>query len=246
MDLDFYNEFIHRSTVELLVITKEPEKYQPAAIEAAERLLRERGVSVADLEAADLQMLLEANAQSAKLLRIDAYREQVASVLEPVLIPNAPFNPEKWFKLFLVIYGLIYAWVLFHVVKSQLDLLDCKGCKGDPTMLGGPINAIFLTVVFFLLLKNRKWGWILLMASNITVVMTAFVQLQVLYKYRHVFSTGPVQYLSPFLLPVLYVLFLWRPAIAAFFGVDVKTKRRTAVVGFAAGLLYCVILELAI
>jgi hypothetical protein len=49
MEFDFYNEFKNHSTVELLLITKEPEKYQPAALDAAEKLLRERNVSTADV-----------------------------------------------------------------------------------------------------------------------------------------------------------------------------------------------------
>ena len=246
MELNFFDEFKNYSTLDLLLITKEPEKYQPEATAAAEKLLRERNISIADIEGANHHLLQEADAQSVKLARMDAYREQVVDVFEPVLVHNAPLNPAKWFKLFLVSYGLIYAWALYTVVKTQLKFLNCKSCKGDITLWGGPINAIFLTIVFYFLLENKRWGWILLMASNIVGVVLGFVQLQLLYKYRDLFSVGPVQCITPFVIPVLYVLFLWRPAISEFFKVDVKTKHRTTAVGLGAGLLYCAIVEMVI
>jgi hypothetical protein len=241
MQIDFYNEFRNSSTVQLLIITREPEKYQPAAIEAAERLLRERNISPTELDAANQQLVQEADDRLARSERMNAYKEQVADVLESVLIPNTSVNPAKWFRLFLVTYALLYARTLYNVVKTQMDFLHCKNCHGDFSMLGGPINAIFLTIVFYCLLKNRRWGWILLMFSNTIGVMAGLVMLPALYRIRYInlFPISPVSLIFSFGVPLLYVVFLWRPSIAEFFGVDVQTRRRTAWIGIGAGLFVC-------
>ena len=172
MEIDFYKEFANYSTAELLLITREPEKYQSAAIEAAELLLQRRVITPVDTQEADRHISAQADAESVRLKRMNSYKEQVAEVLEPVIVPNTALDPAKWFKLFLWSYGLFYAWVLYKVVKEQVQLFQCQNCKGDLTVWGGLINAIFLTIVFFLLLKNRRWGWILLIVSSISAIIT--------------------------------------------------------------------------
>jgi hypothetical protein len=243
MEIDFYKEFANYSTAELLLITREPDKYQPAAIEAAELLLQRRVITPVDAQEADRQISAQADAESVRLKRMNSYKEQVAEVLEPVIVPNTTLDPAKWFKLFLWSYGLYYAWVLYKVVKTQVLFFGCENCKGYPTVWGGVINAIFLTIVFFFLLKNKRWGWIFLIVSNIGAIITLMLQLLLFYKYRDLLPIDPLSLIIAFGVPVLYVLFLWRPSIAVFFGVDVRTKRRSAWVGIAVGLLYCGIIE---
>lgn len=243
MEIDFYKEFSNYTTVELLIITREPEKYQSAAIKTAELLLQQRDITPSERQEADEHFSQQADAESIRLKRMNNYKEQVANVLEPVIVPNTPFDPAKWFRLFLWSYGLFYAWVLYKVVKAQVQFYQCENCKGYPTVWGGPVNAIFLTIVFFLLLKNKRWGWILLMVSNISAIITGVIQLQVLYKYRNVLPISPPSMIVTLGLPVLYVVFLWRPSMAAFFGVNVRDKRRSAWAGVAVGLLYSGFLE---
>jgi hypothetical protein len=238
MEIDFYKEFSSYSTADLLIIIQEPDKYQPAAIKTAEQLLQQRDITQADREEADQHFAQQADIESTRLARTNMYKEQVASTLEPLVVPNTSVDPAKWFTLFLWSYGFFYAWVLYRVISIQIQLLQCENCKGYPTGWGGVVNAIFLTIVFFCLLKNRRWGWILLMVSTVSTIITGMFQLQVVYKYRNVLPISPLSLIVMNVLPIFIVLFLWRPSIAAVFEVNARVKRRSAWAGIVVGLLY--------
>ena len=73
MEIDFYKEFGHYSTAELLIITREPEKYQSAAIDAAERLLQQRAITPTDREEADQHFSQQAAVGSESLKRMNTH-----------------------------------------------------------------------------------------------------------------------------------------------------------------------------
>ncbi len=243
MEIDFYKEFSHYTTVALLIITQEPDTYQSAAIEAAKQLLQGRIITPADREEAEQHFTQKSDTQSAEFSRMNIYKEQITNVLEPVIVPNMPLDPAKWFKLFLWAYGFFYVWILYKVIRTQVYFLHCKDCGGYPSVWGGPINAIFLTIVFFFLLKNKKWAWILLVVSNIIAMITLVNEMQVLYQYRGVLPISSTWVVFRILYPIVFVSFMWRPVIATFFGVNVQSKLRSLWAGLTLGILYFAVLE---
>ena len=118
MDFDFIEAYKDLSTVGLLKIVHRPDGYQAEAVEAARRRLAERDISSEDqaevqafYEEADLEVRLKAE----KIARI---KGQAADLLEPVLQPGETVTPEKWFKIFLIVLGLQYSWVLIQSLIS--------------------------------------------------------------------------------------------------------------------------------
>lgn len=234
----FYEDFRRYSTIELIKIVRESEDYQPEAVAAAQQLLLERNITSEEMEEALRNLQKAADEKGQGMQKIANIKDQIADVVSPVLVPETPLTPSRWFRVFLIFYGVLYAWSFYGFVKQQVYFLRCEDCKGDISLLGSFVNILFLSVVFFLLLMKKRWSWILLVAGDISAILTGVFGLYTMYKYRNVirFEIGMIVYTA--VIPVGLLLFLWRSSIAEFFGVDEKTKKWTALAGVVLGVLY--------
>lgn len=183
MDFDFYEAYKDLSTAELLKIVHRPDGYQAEAVEAANRRLSERDITPEDQ--ADLQTFFEETDREEKLKteKIARIKGQAADLLEPVLQPGSTVTPEKWFRLFLIVLGLQYAWILIQtlieVYKFIVRVLfgagfgahEATGFKSaashllDLNFLINVVTLIYIPWFFYILYKRRRRGWILVFAG---------------------------------------------------------------------------------
>lgn len=238
MDFPFYEQFKELPTVELLKIVNRPEDHQASAVEAAARVLQEREVSPSDVAAVENYFTRLEEENNARIARTNAYKEKATDLLQPVLQPTATLIPEKWFGSFLLVYGGYYIWGLYQFIKTQVLFLRCKDC---PVMPGAIFWTFFdisySTITFYLLLKQKRLGWILLFAWSIIFVVSRIAQLNIYYKYKMFGRNEPTYFLVPVLINTAFVFFLWRKEIAGLFGVNEKTKKITAWVAIGIAVL---------
>jgi len=244
MEINFYDQFGNYSTADLLRIIKEPEQYQLEAVTAAERILQERSISPADIAETDRYIQKVEAEKTARLKKLNFYKGKVAEIVEPILIPGTPLPPSRWFRLFIIAFGGIYVWTFYKFIKAQVHFLQCEGCRGDIFVWANLINISYLSIVFFLLLKKRRWGWILLVAGTASAIPTGIFQLYELYRFREIVRFDSYTIISAMIVPIAFLFFLWREPIAGFFGVDVKTKRLTTLIGAILGILYAGFVQL--
>ncbi|HXB95447.1 MAG TPA: hypothetical protein VNU70_09825 [Puia sp.] len=157
MDFDFYDQFSKYSSTELLKIVKQPDLYQPEALAAAGRLLQERQVSAAEEEEADRQF--ESHQQQAihRARRFDAYKEQVADIVEPVLAPGAPLTPARSYKILVVGYSVIYGWLFYDFVRRQIRFLQSAD-RWIGSLAYDFVQIAYLSVLLYLLIRNADPG----------------------------------------------------------------------------------------
>jgi hypothetical protein len=238
MDFNFYDQYKTLSNVDLLKIVKKSAGYQPAAVEAATLLLAEREVPQADID--EVEGYFQEKAKS-KTEKINAYKEKAADFLEPIAYPGPEIKAVKWLNIFLVVVGLNYLWTLYLTVRSFVRILGCRDCGFDYTHGLQGLYLLYIPVVFYLLIKQKRWGWILLFADNVIAFILGLRSSVTFFEYRFIHHGDPVAFLLPIFLHGGLAFFLWRKDISAFFGVTDKEKKNTIGVALLLALLFIVL-----
>jgi hypothetical protein len=222
------------------VVAREKDDYQPAAVLAAERLLRERDVSTNDEEEADRYFRKKEEKREAAIARVDSYKAAVADWVEPLARPSAELQPHKWYRIFLVVYGFWCARDLYFIVRG---LIRTRSIFIEQ-LIGYAVTLGLDALMFVLILKKRRWGWILLVVGNTAMIfinLIVFVQMYKMLKmdagilhirwYR--VNTMPNLYGAIFRLAV--VAFFWRRSMAEFFDVEPVVKKWALGAGIVIG-----------
>jgi hypothetical protein len=207
--LKFYDRYRQYSTADLINIVREKDHYESAAVLAAEQLLQERKVSFSDQEEADR--------------------------VQPQTRTPAELRSQKWYRIFLVVYGLWCARDLYRVVRYFIQTQRMMELGLEDLVYNGVILAQD-ALLFVLIIQKRRWGWILMAAVNTMMFfinLTFFVEM---LKFRLIgVNAMPDLYSALFNLAV--VAFLWRRATAEFFGVEPVIRRWALGVGFGVGVI---------
>jgi hypothetical protein len=244
MDFDFYKQYKDYSNIDLLKIVRQPANYQSNAIAAAEDILRDRQLSPEDISIVDQYFLNIENLEKDKKEKIDALKYKVTDFLEPLFPHNEKVEPKKWLNILLLTIAVQYAWTLFKTVERLIRFFQCNYCSFDVTVVMGLFTLIYVPIIFFLLFKKRRWGWILLFADNLFVLISAISQSYIFFEYQSVHQGSMTSFLVPILIRVAFMSFLWRDSIANLFGIPHETKKKTALITSAATLLFIFIMYL--
>jgi hypothetical protein len=267
MNFNFYDQYKNYSNTDLLKIAKQPDNYQAAAVEAATQILNERQVSETEFQQVDKYFQDIDAKEQLKKDKINFYKEKTVDFLEPVLKPTTEVKPHKWINILLLVIALQYLWTLFINGKHLIDfigfVIDCKQqgfdlsnrpitywrCASslfDITIFFEFISLIYVPVIFYLLYKKRRWGWILLFADNLFVFISSLSQSYIFFKYQQIHQGDTFSFIIQLLIRGAFGFFLWRDVIANYFGVTAEIKRKTAVITVAVSLLFIIGIQLMV
>ena len=245
MDFDFLKEFTTYSTLELLRITRQPGRYQPAAVEAAHLVHSARNISPEEMEEANRQLLDLEEEEKRKQEKMDAYKANVAEILSSLIIPDQQLKPSKWLKFLLLLLAIQYIRILFRSIPTLIFLVDCETCGFDILWLLSITNIVFIPVIFYLLLKRKRWGWIILCGENIfsgVLLLSPFIKFigNVVYHIYYIDSGAWTSWgiLWPVIIRTLFAIFLFKKEITSYFNVGRKIKERTIMVAVLLALLF--------
>jgi hypothetical protein len=236
MNFDFYDQYKEYSTVELLKIVKKAADYQPGAVEAAKTILAKRQVTQNELDQVDHLVNQEEKQANAFSDKINSYKEKAADLFEPIINPGTEVKPVKWLNILLLFIGIHYIWVLYDTVKSLFHLLSYRYYRFDFTIVLLLINLVYIPLIFYLLYKKRRWGWILLFADNLFVLIQRLGGTYIFFKYQKFHRGDTGEFLFFILVRAAFVFFLWRKSIADLFRISGKTKKDIAMVVGTLGL----------
>jgi hypothetical protein len=257
MNFDYHDKYKDLSTLELLKIVRRPNEYQAAAVDEATRILSAREVTPADLEQADRYFHEIDNETQRKTEKINLFKEKAADLFEPALNPTAEVKPQKWLNLLLLVIGLQYLWALYinitafvRFIKRVFDCetngydntsekasyWTCLSNQFDPFVFFQVLTLVYVPIIFYLLFKRKRWGWILLFADNLFGLISAVSQSYIFFKYYY--HGDSMSFFIPILIKALLVFFLWRNSISDFFSVTKETKKKTAIVTTTITILF--------
>jgi uncharacterized protein YqgQ len=241
MEFDYYNLYAAYSNLELLKIVRQPQHYQEAAVAAAAQLLQERGITEEDQQQVDEYFQSAQLKKEQKTAKVQAYKGQVADFLEPVLQPQAEINPQKWVNIFLVVLAIQYLWTFFSNARNLVSYFDFD--EYGSVALIWIISILYIPVIFYLVYKKKRWGWILLFADRLLSFIVVLNELPWLFDKRIAYRIDSSYLLGKLLVSGAFVFFLWKPVIANYFGATRITKRDTLIITLGLALLFIVIVR---
>lgn len=244
MEFNFRESFQAYSNVELLKIIDQADKYQPEAVEAARLLLGAREVSDEDFQDLNEHKVKEETAQQQK----NGYRDKALDLLQPVIQPAAVVETRKWLNILLVILALQYIWMVARYLGPLREYLKCKDCAIFTVQILSMILPLYyIPVIFLLLYKRKRWGWILLFADNIVSLVIRIANIGFYFVYSDIIpgrglNISDIVFLL--LIRIGFILFLWRPPIAGFFNVNDRAKKQTAIIAAGLAVAFCIIISI--
>lgn len=241
MFFTFFEQYKDYSTLELLKIVMRPEDYQAAAVAAAASRLQEREVTTAEREEVDRFFQALEEKKKARTVKNNAYKEKLADVFEPVLHPGETVKPEKWLTLFLLVFGIQFVSVFYYFIKFQVSYLRCQSCHWAGEVIFGYINLIYISILFYLLLKTYRWGWIILFADSLFSVISRLGQAFTFFEFPKFGHADIGTYIFGLLIKAAFAFFLWRREISDFFGISDKIRKRTAWIAVSIGVLWLIV-----
>jgi hypothetical protein len=228
MDFNFRESFQAYSNVELLNIIGEADKYQPEAVEAARHILGGREVHDNDYELANGFKAAQKGAEGSK-------EESLSDFLESV-IEEAP-DPKVigQVNILYIVQTLLYVWYILALIKPLDAFQQCEECSVvSADFLTMIYPAVYIPVGMLLLIRRKRWGWFLLVGFYIVKSLTGVLDICYYIYYLKTFSSaqypamaGGIVYM---LMRIGLVLFLYKPAIAAYFNVNERAKRNTMII----------------
>lgn len=241
---DFIEKLKHYSNVELLKIVKRPNEYQIDAVNAATQLLGERQVSSEEIEMANHYFDEIEKVEKQKREKIEGFKNKTKDFFEPVLQPTDKVEPRKWLNLFLLVIGLQYAWTLFDMGRPVVWFFQCEDCEFDFSILLSILTILYIPVIFFLLLKAKRWGWILLFADTLFSLILRLSESYVFFKYQEVHRGDTISFVLPIFIKIAFIYFLWSDSISDFFKVNKRIKVKTLIITIAVVMLFLLVMYL--
>jgi len=265
MNSEFYETYKGYSNIDLLKIVRRPTEYQNAAVYAATQILNTREITQSDIDQVDKYFDELDTKTKRKTDKINAYKEKTADFFEPILNPTSEVKPEKWLNILLLFIGLQYLWTLYLNITDLVGFIKLVGnCKSqgfdnstetisywtcfsslfDPLVLFKIVTLIYIPIIFYLLVKRKHWGWILLFSDNLFGLISLFSQSYVFFKYQQFHQGDRASFVTQIMIKGLFVFFLWRDKISDFFSVTKEIKKKTVIVTTIVTLVFILSIEL--
>jgi hypothetical protein len=252
---DFSETFRTISDAELLDILDNPANYQPAAVEAARKEMRERKLTDRELEVTrelNAVRFAEENRTANRIKEVKAKMSDTGRSFFTNLYPKkdgetSGRSPEKMIRLVSLCYGLI---IIYSIVVHGGSLLDFIGEIPRYPQLAVivllPLTILVAGTIGFW--KKKPWGWVLLTAFVSFNMVLTLLSLMESFRYRHmpkVFAQllrapqGEV-YIVQFIVLVGTLFIVCKPKLREIFRISEKIMLAT----MAAGLSLAVMIEI--
>jgi hypothetical protein len=229
MALPFEETFRLLTNVQLLEVVRNAGEYDPEAVRVARQLLSTREVTAAEYQAEE-----EIQAARQHWLRQKALRRELVQkarhLIQPLQYPEESLTTNKWYRILLLCIVLRYVIALWLDGK-YLRCLHCPTCRWYPFDVLFLLPLVYLPVFFYLLVKKRKWGWILIFSDTLLSAFSSATTFYMLFAFSSIIKNK--EYATSLALTALYAglaIFLWKDQVSMFFHVSQKTKVNTLLV----------------
>jgi len=238
MNLNFIEEFKNYSNLELLKIIKNPTHYQQAAVEAAQAIISTRSISQQEEDEIKNYFISIETAEQKKKEKILAYKSKIVDAFEPILILDEEVKPSKWVKALLIMLAVQYIYFLYSTLPRLLRMVLDGGHYFEVVFLVNCVVTVYFPVIFILLLRRKRWGWILLFADNI--IASVFIVGQIiiyLYSFDFLKWVRWDSMLWSIFIRTAFLIFLLRKDITLYFNISRLTLQRAFMFAVLLALL---------
>jgi len=243
VNFDFLQKYRGYSNVELLKIVKRPEGFQPAAVAAANHLLIERNVTLEEIQIADAFFSqTDANAK-AKQEKKEAFVRKLADFFEPILHPGRKVEPRKWIHILLLVLVVKYFIAVVDIMRGVISSLQSYDRPFELIDLWPCVSLLYIALIFILLFKRKRWGWILIFFDNLFHAIMHLSGLYVFFEYQSIHHGTTISFFMPVFINGAFLVLLWQNPVIAYFGIDRATRKKTAVITVIGTILFILALS---
>jgi len=244
MSFDFYHEYKTYSNIDLLKIVKRPKDYQTEALSAARAILIERDVTREEIhEVEEYYKNMEFPAK-VKKEKIEAINSQVKDFFEPVLQPSEKVDTAKWINLLLLAIAIEYIFIVMSAWK-QLKWYGRFDVDIEYLMLTLVIfPLVYIPIEFYLILKRKQWGWIMLFGENMFALITRIVLSITYVHYQNLRGGFDTSFFLPVVIRAIFLIFLWRQSVCDHFTISNRIRNRTAIISAAVIVFFIIFSDL--
>jgi len=221
MEIDFYQDYKNLPVPELVKVARSPWDYLPEAVAAADRVLRERGISMEEIAAEEWNLAQKEMSDALARRRFGDYFDWVKELL-PSTVGEGPAT-RPWIFIFLLGYAIFYVCNIYLIIKTTVIFARCETCHDTGYIeFADFLEFAYLTVTLLLLLKQKPLGWALVLIQAVSISCTKLVALYGLYAHHADLSPFGTADILPLLISAAVIIFLWRPFALEFFNVRKK------------------------
>lgn len=226
------------TTAALLKITLQPDKYRMEAVAAANDLLTQRPVTIADRQHA-AQELASVSAEKKEIIQSDNY---IIDLLEPGLKTGNEVRVEKWLNFLVVVILLYFAWHAYDTVKSTIYFATTPFPFPWWT-LASYLDVIATPLFACLLYRRKRLGWILLFGISLFGLVFKFYQLSTLSEF--LFSSGhnTVSFFVALVIDIGTCIILWHKEVRERLYISDTLRTRVTLAALALILAYILIMR---
>lgn len=232
---DFYRLYQDLPLPDLVRVARTPSDYLPEAVAAAEKILRERGVTREQIAAEEWVI---AQKEIVEGLKRGKLREYTAWIGELFGGDRLTPRTDRWLTLLLVVYGCFYSYTIFVIIRQLAWLYRCTTCDTVPGsfVLGNLALAVYTTLCLYCLLKQVWLGWSLVMIHVVFFLCKRAALLFHFYFHHDLYFELFFAHILSSLVYVGLVILLWRPYVMSTFSINEKVRSRTMLVAALAGI----------
>lgn len=236
MEINFYQDYQDLSVPELVKVARSPWDYLPEAVTAAQRILRERGVSAEEIAAEEWALAQREMSDALEKDRAGDYFGWLRELLPEKVSEGLAVRP--WVYIFLLLYALYYVYRIFHIIGTLVYFARCEVCRDTAGAVFSLLfDFVYLTTTLFLLLKQKPLGWALLFVQAIVVGFLRGFLFFTSYEHHAYLPLLVAADIVPFLIYAGVVVFLLRGFAMEFFGVSAKFRNVTALVAVVLAIM---------
>ena len=235
MESQFIEKYKSYSNFELLKITQKPDDYQEKAVDAANEILKDRGISEDDLREIEDYYFKEKQSEKENL------EENIFDFLHTDYEPKEFHKPENWLNVFLLVVLFQYLFFFYNAIKYLSFALYHKTIRLNIISLELTFFLFFTPILFYLIFKKHKLGWIILFLKNI---FNLFLLSPLFFQFL---KTGNIpNNFSPIriffsLYYLIFALFLLKPSISNLFEISPILKKTIVAITIAITLVYLIV-----
>lgn len=219
MDFDFAKLYKPYTNIELLKIIRHPEKFQEAAVNAANEILDTRTVTDEEREAAGFvikqpEMNIGFSGHSSEQDVLESFN------------PDANGKESLWFIIFFSLICIFYIRYFYYSFRSMLLIFE-YGYYSATSLF---YNLFYLFAIPLILLgfyRRKKITWFILIAENVlkfSFFTTNFLDPQANFTGL---SFNDIVILTSVLLRPVIIYFLMQPQMTVRFNITVDQKKKT-------------------
>jgi len=235
MEPDFYHQYQDLTVHELVKVARTPDDYLPEAVAAAERILRERGISREEIGVEEWLIAQKEMADGLRKERRFGWRAWVQDLFGR----NRFGSPEeRWYGGFLICFCLFYVYQMYRLISELSWLSDCKYCPPKyGTLIAMDLFFVaYATVCLYFILRQAWLGWSLLVVYLVHNLARAAGRLYFFFAHHRFPLFLYSLYVIPAIIFIGLGLFLWQPQVMGTFKVKAAIRNRTLLVAAFAGL----------